>query len=244
VIPLYLYARCPFCQDEYFEPIDTYSLAGWSPSLRLEKRFYVPESYPLPKPCSHFIGIHQFVNLHHHPPTEMEYFPNECGEVPYLTPWFFPDDLGAKAILHALPICRLENEQFVPSYTVFSLTYFSLNPKELLRRHHAAEAEWAKDDPDYYGVDLYSPASGKLNLQALAPWVKRNLLGWIAKTIPNLHDLIQWVEHGQLGWLDVTQPNLPIRFGNTTEFPAIYQNIEGIRHASTWHAGKMNIRPF
>lgn len=223
VVPLYTYAICPICRHEYREPADTYSLGGWGPYPDLMPALYViPSEYPTNPPCAHFLGIHAFLNLHGHLPTEVDYLSNRTGEVPYLTPWFFPDDIESYAVLHALPICRLEAEQFVPRYTIFSLTYFSQQPKEVLQRHYAEEAEYAKGDPEYYGTTVCPAPIYPVRLDEA------------------LYDLSAWAARGQLGWLDFTRADTPLRIGAGLQLPETYRNIQGNRNIYVWRKGKMH----
>jgi hypothetical protein len=206
---------------QYCEPADTYSLAAWNAHEILHQTLFVYEQYPRPTPCAHFMGIHKFINLHDQVPTEKDYFANHTGEVPYLTPWFFPEDIKTQAVLHALPICRVDRDRFVPSYTVFSLTYFSQKPREVLRRHFQAEAKNLKDDPDYHPPTVHPPWGGD-----------------------QLYDLAQWAQQGKLGWLDVTQLGLPLRLGQGAELPTMYRQIAGSRRVYTWRNGRLIVRPF
>jgi len=220
IVPHYTYAYCPICQARYHEPADTYSIDGWGMYPDLKKTLYnIYSTYPR---CPHFLGIHAFFNLHGNFPNEVDYLSNRAGEAPYLTPWFFPDDIASYAVLHALPVCRIEAEQFVPRYTAFSLTYFSQHPKLVLKRHYAVEAERGKDDPEYYPAIFYP-----------APV-------YPARIDEALYDLPAWVARGQLGWLDFTQANMPLRIGVGLELPEIYRAIQGSRNTYVWRKGKIH----
>lgn len=217
LIPTYIYARCPICQYEYHEQVDTYHIGAWKTHLSLSSTLYVPDDYPRPKPCSHFLGIHRFINLHHREPDERDYMENRTGEVPYVTPWLFEYGIETYAVLHALPICINNNNQFLPAYTIFCLTYFSSDREELLKRHYAAEAEWGKGDPDYYPTMLYPPNS----------------------TQKRLYDLDYWVTNDKLGWLDIESSDLSLlRHSNSRVLPEIYRGIQGNRSSYVWHRGQ------
>lgn len=247
VIPHYVYAHCPMCHVQYREPADTYSIRGWgSPSILRETLYVLPGEYPTNPPCPHFLGIHTFLNLHGNLPSELTYLENSTGEVPYLTPWFFPIDIESYAVLHALPICRIEAgvsvelvqpgipvshalpifrieaDRFVPSYTVFSLTYFSQQPKEVLRRHYAEEAERGKGDPEYFPATVHPPR----------PLDTRGY-------DETLYDLPAWAARGQLGWIDFTQANTPLQIGVGSQLPEIYRQIQGSRKTYVWRNGEM-----
>jgi hypothetical protein len=221
LLPQYTFARCPICGNCYTHSADTYSLRGWNASndrlLALYR--YVPYQ-PL---CAHFLGIHEFMNLHDQEPSELGYLANSAGEVPRLTPWFLPEDIPSFAVLHALPICRIEAEQFVPAYTVFILTYFSENPGLLLERHYQTEAERGRGDPEYY--------PGFFSL----PGLTRN---YDEKLSAPYYELDQRADRGQLGWLDYTRADLPLCLGTGKRLPGIYRHVEGRRYMYTWRDGR------
>ncbi|MGQ0603749.1 MAG: hypothetical protein ACT4QE_18875 [Anaerolineales bacterium] len=226
IVPHHTYAYCPICRTQYREPADTHELRGWGPSQDLLQVLYgVPGEYPTNSPCPHFLGIHAFLNLHGNLPSEITYLENSTGEVPYLTPWFFPGDIESYAVLHALPICRIEADQFVPRYTVFSLTYFNQDPKLVLKRHYAVEAERGKNDPEYDAATVYPPGAI-----------------YTGREDETLYDLPSWAARGLLGWLDFTQANTPLQIGVGSKLPEIYQQIQGSRKTYVWRKGR--IHPF
>jgi hypothetical protein len=170
--------------------------------------------------------MHVFLNLHDKQPKEVEYMENNTGEVPYITPWNFPDGLESYAVLHALPICRIENTQFVPRYTVFSIAYFSRD-LDLLFRHFSTEAEAAgvKDDPEYYPATVWPP--GNMNTHQYDE---------------SLYDLTAWAERGQLGWLDVTKTDQSLCLGMGMQLPEMYRQIKGRRWRFVWDKGRIKPR--
>jgi len=115
------------------------------------------------------------------------------------------------AVLHALPICRVEATAFVPRYTVFALIYFSEDKAAVLGRVLAGEAARANVDSEYFASILDLPDSSGA-----------------------AYDLDVWAARGQLGWLEITQPDLPLRMGKDQQLPALYQHIEGNRWSYTY----------
>jgi len=227
IIPTYTYACCPVCHTQYSEPADTYSILGWASYNFSLKNLYVLTGHdPTKEPCPHFLGMHVFLNLHDEQPTEIKYMKNNTGEVPYITPWNFPEDLESYAVLHALPICRIEDNEFVPRYTVFILTYFNRDLESLFR-HFAAEAKakGVKDDPEYYPATVWPP--GTVDTKQYNE---------------SLYDLAEWAERGQLGWLDVTKPDTPLCLGTGMQLPEMYQRIEGKRWRYAWDKGHIQPR--
>jgi hypothetical protein len=220
-IPWYPYAICPVCGQVYQEPADTYQLGSWASQLILRRALYVVrERFPLPAPCAHFMGIHCFFNLHGVVLSEVKYFSNQTAEVPYLTPWFFPGDIATWAVLHALPICRLEEGRFIPRYTLFALTYFSADAAEVLRRHYASEAIRGEGDREFYPGALYPPPSDP---------------SW--GTEKALYDLTAWAQRGQLGWLEDSQPAPTLHLGQGQKLPLEYAQIIGNRGAYIYRSG-------
>lgn len=235
IIPVYTYAHCPICHAQYHEQIDTYSILGWNSYLDLQHELYIePETnYPLSQPCPHFLGLHAFLSLHDNQPTEVPDLENLTGEVPYITPWYFPDGFESYVVLHSLPICRIESNKFEPRYTVFILSYFSQDLKEL-RGHLLAEerAKHLTDDPEYYPATVERPGSG---IHVIAG-VDTN------RYDESLYDLAVWAERGQLGWLDVTEVNLPLRLGVGMYLPEMYSQIKGRRWQYAWRDGQIQPR--
>jgi hypothetical protein len=192
--------------------------------------------YPRPI-CSHLLGTHEFFHLHGHIPAEVDELTLDSGEVPLVTPWFL-DKLGGCAVLHALPICRLEQGKLVPAYTRFFLTYFSQDPRQTLEATYALQAEAAKDD-SYYPYTIAS-GYGIYNTRGQMPAGD----GWESMRDPTRayyeekYDLPRWARLGKLGYLDYTSPELPLRIRDGLELPALYFPIEGRRYHFIWSNGK------
>jgi len=225
MLPSYLFARCPLCQEQWQEQIDVYSLLGWSSThtalgctvYDFPNRRPKHERDPIHNGCLHCTSVHLFLSLHGNLPVEIPYLANNTGEVPRITRWALPDDIESYVIIHALPICRIETEQFIPSYTLFIMTYFSVDPQEIIRRHYAIEAERGKGDREYYPAGLDRP-----DMRSLAePY----------------YDLQTWATQGRLGYLDFTDPDLALRIGSGNKLPTIYQKIPGARYTFTWRKG-------
>ena len=223
-LPRCLFARCPFCAREYVEPVDIYNIGVWSRGVF---DTYVDDTlssiniflnYPKPSSCRHYMGLQKFVNLGGQAPNEFQ-VPNKlrwlhvaAGEVPYISPNFFQVDISTKAVLHGIPIYKAVGDQFIPVYTVFVLTYFSLDRYALQSAILKAQIEPGKIyDDDYLPTLVNYPNSD-----------------------PKNYDLPYWVAQGKLGWLDITDPDfLLLCFRDDAEFPAIYQNIAGLRRPHT-----------
>lgn len=129
-IPEYLIARCPLCGATYSAQLDTYSLKYWLRPIYGRAVFH---DRGQTIGCSHFVVVHHFINLNGVKPTEIDYKRLNC-EVPHVIPVFLPDDIESYAVMHALPICRVEEERFVPRYSLYTITYYSEAPSVLIKR--------------------------------------------------------------------------------------------------------------
>jgi hypothetical protein len=228
LLPTYSFAECPFCHTRFTDQFDTYHLPLRFNPYELEGASLW---HPIDKPCPHFYGVHSFLHLHHHEPSEVDaltYYGYDslaigldmgAGEVPYLTDWLISDKMESYATIHALPICRPEDEQFVPTYTLFILTYFSESPG-ILYADYIAKITKVIPGEDCDGW------TGGYSL------VGRSVITSIS------YDLNAYAHRGRLGWLDYTQSDLPLAIAADQDLPAIYRNIEGMRHGYSWRKGK------
>lgn len=223
LLTMYTFARCPFCAVTCQQLADTYSLAGWSDfSVALSKGYYRlhnPERHYTHFGCPHLFATQQFLHLHDHLPHERDYLSCDSGEVPYLTNWFFHDDLATRVILHALPICRMVEEQFIAAYTVFSLTYFCEDEKLLRRRHFEWQRKEGKGDPEFYPAGFQFPSE--------------------ESSADKAYDLVAWAQRGQLGYIDHINSGFPLSIGVGLSLPALYRHILGKRYGYIWRNGTL-----
>lgn len=216
-IPTYLVARCPFCAATYTAKIDTHSLTGWAPHPELDDGVYDEDHQQIG--CTHFVAVQTFVNLYGQLPTELTYYSSHL-DVPFVTPTLLPPDLPSVAVMHSLPICRLEHERFVPRYGAYMLTYYALHgPAALRDRRRAENAVTVAADPSFHPTLLYS------NAEAAAQ--------------PATFDLVQWVARGKLHWLDLSRAELPLKAGPAADFP--YVNIQGYCRHYAYRDGNLEV---
>jgi hypothetical protein len=213
-VPWYLISRCPLCGAVYTEQLDTHSLLGWKAYPDFWEFVYAT---PQRTDCRHFLAVQLFINLHGVVPYEKRYFSNQ-SEVPYVMPVFLPDDIESYAVMHSLPICRLEDEEFVPRYSLYTLTYYSTD----------LHAMWDRRRAEYRGEDYG-------HFPKLHTWRR-------ARDTPEVWDLALWVRKGKLLWLDLEQDDLPLKAGPVEEFP--YADIEGIPKTYTYREGELRIDPY
>lgn len=201
-LPIYLLARCPFCAAAYTAKIDTHSLFGWVPHPEKYKGVYDEEHQQID--CAHFVGVQTFVNLRNQVPRELAYYSSHL-DVPFVTPTLLPLDASSIAVMHGLPICRLEHEQFVPRYVAYTISYFTLQPLELRARRRAENQVTIARDHSFYPTLLYTNAEAAVQ--------------------PETFDLQHWVRQDKLYWLDLTAPDLPLKANPVETFP--YTGIQG-----------------
>ena len=150
-----------------------------------------------------------FLNLNGHHPTEITSLLNECGDIPIVLPDLLNSDIKTVAVMHSLPICRVESDEFVPRYSVYTVTYYSQNPRTV--RQQALDSKWAH--VDFSQQDGYHPGylyddSSLISRQSLAG------------------DLLHWVKQNKLFWLNLDDPDLGLLSSPVTHFP--YAGIEGL----------------
>jgi len=111
-LPEYLLARCPLCGATYTGVLDTHSLCTeWVTSADIYSAVYDDQRQRIG--CRHFVAVQTFINLNGFLPTELNFYHVEL-DVPFIMPVFVPDDIPSFAVIHSLPICRIENNTFVP----------------------------------------------------------------------------------------------------------------------------------
>ena len=121
-----------------------------------------------------------------------------------------PDALGADTLAFpsaSVAICRVENQQFVPRYCAYMITYYAPDPLQLRLQQ--------------YGV---TEALAYLNVNRLRTLFWRT---YEAVQHPIVYDLAAWVAPGRLLWLDLTKAEQPLVSGPAEAFP--YQSIAGDR---------------
>jgi hypothetical protein len=174
-MPSYLIARCPLCGATYSAQLNTYSLKYWPrPTITYGSTIFDERGQEVN--CSHFVVVHHFINLNGVMPTELDRKTLDC-EVPYLLSVFLPDDIESYAVMHALPICRVEEDRFVPRYSVYMITYYSEEPSVLIKRRW----EIASGGCMFWGRGLIAKESWDL-----AKWVRAGKLQWLDPEEPDL----------------------------------------------------------
>lgn len=222
-IPTYTYAVCPFCSHRFMDAINTNSLYGW-PGVASGKLGRLPYRTPgtavvYDPVCVHYAGVHVFLNMHDHPPP-FSYFTSWTTEVPYITPWLVPADIPSAAVFWATPICDVIDGIFVPTSTMFILTYFSDDMPTIVRRYMTQEVALYGHDPAYYPTLLAGPHERP------------------APDQPDLYDLAAWADRRVLFWLEGSGAEPVLRTSGATPFPAMFQHIQGDRNGFSYRRGR------
>lgn len=192
-MPAYVIARCPICLEKNIEKLDTYSMQNW----RIAVGKAVFDHRTIVHYCKHFTLVQTFFHFHNIWPAEAR---GMLGpEVPHVIGHLLENG-WCRAVIHALPVCRIEDHDFVPRYTIFMVSYFSEQPED------------AYQTVIRFNVDYVEPG---VAWPFIAP-PDGYELWW---------DLNHWVSAGQLLWLDSHDPEFGIRTGDIDAFP--YRNISG-----------------
>jgi hypothetical protein len=183
--------------------------------------------------CEHFVAVQTFVNLNHVMPTEIQYENIAC-DVPFVMPSFVPNYHPSIAVIHSLPICRMEHSSeprhiwpffrrehraFVPRYTAYMVTYYARHPDVILQQRRAENDRFGRGDPDAHMTWLFTAGE--------------------ARAHPESWDLPLWVTRGKLQWIDPATDDLALRSGPVTAFP--YNGIQGYRRPITIRRGRITV---
>lgn len=199
-LPQYLIASCPFCHVPYIASFDTHSL--------MPNMFYPTNFRSLFRDdakehkCRHFVAVARFINLNGELPQEYARWHNSLGDVPVVVPILIKEDYEA-AVIHSLPICRVEKDDFVPRYVVYITTYYSTSVDKTIKARRAELASLPNIDND-----ILTLLDGS----------------FAAREEPIVKDLAHWVRIKKLYWLDLQTNEL--KTGALNNFP--YDSIDGV----------------
>lgn len=110
VCPRYLISRCPICGAEHSGKVDTHSITSWNNSSSHQIGQHFGRSKAEQIGCQHFVCIQKFVNLEGIIPVEREVFEIQLHR-PFVMPFYLPDSPLSAAVIHSLPIHRIEDRQ-------------------------------------------------------------------------------------------------------------------------------------
>ena len=186
-LPVYVLARCPICGGRVSEPVDTFSLSGlgwwlsessgfgWlgrriSQARNLKALIAPREGGPSYRAeCEHARAVTYGVNLHGIIPDDVqmtEYIVIGSGRPGVLRP--FMERAGSYAVVHALPVGRLDDVAWQPRYTAYFVCYFA---------EEAGAFEESLAPQDWYGDKFVWPYD-QMDYD-LVPWLEKGKLFWI-----------------------------------------------------------------
>ncbi|MEZ4709783.1 MAG: hypothetical protein R3A44_21435 [Caldilineaceae bacterium] len=205
-LPMYALARCPICNSVYQGRIDTHSLLTWKRFHPEVRNSIYRDTYELPR-CNHFVAAQPFLNLNGFLPSETSYISNGNGDIPIVSPELLLDETNSYAVMHCLPICRIEEQQFVPRYSLYIITYYADEPEQVRARAR----------------EILFPPGSKVHWGTILDSCDR--LHWE----PQVADLQYWVNKEKLFWLDLVDQSLPLIGRQSVNFP--YSGIYGFGRA-------------
>lgn len=175
-LPIHLLAQCPYCGSRILQPVDTFSLTGFHPMLNIAELYHGREWRTAKRPprqrCEHALLAMVSVNLNGLMPNDSPEWALQrrwmpMDSAPYVMVW----PLIARqtsAVVHALPIGRLDDAEPIHRYTAYFVTYFVSDKSNLYTKEM-----WVP-------TDLGEPAVGAVQIDTdLVKWVKAGRLYWL-----------------------------------------------------------------
>jgi hypothetical protein len=174
-LPIHKLARCPYCGTDILRPVDSFSLMGFDPDLDATELYGGEPEWPSPPPrqhCRHALGATLSVNLNGLQPDDLrDWMLWDKTLFMRSAPYFMVWPLIARytsAVVHALPIGRLDDEEPIHRYTAYFTTYFAGDRTNLRTREM-----WVPND-------VGGPAMGAVQTDAdLLKWVRAGRLYWL-----------------------------------------------------------------
>ena len=178
-LPIHLVAQCPYCGSYVLQPIDSFSFMGFYHRLDIRNLYYGRDwmsGHPPRQRCQHALLAMVSVNLNGLLPNDLPQWAlrvkwggggREFDAAPYVMVW----PLIARrtsAVVHALPIGRLDDPEPIHRYTAYFVTYFVGDESNLYTNEM-----WVPND-------LGEPATGGVQIDTdLLKWVRAGRLYWM-----------------------------------------------------------------
>ncbi|MBN2257476.1 MAG: DUF2283 domain-containing protein [Anaerolineaceae bacterium] len=200
-LPIHFFAQCPYCDSPVLQPLDSFSLLGFHPALKIDELYWGrawDEGKPPRQRCRHALLSTFSVNLEGQGPDDLPGWAlrvvwgaqaREFDAAPIVMVW----PLIARqtsAVVHALPMGRLDDPEPIHRYTAYCTTYFVGDESNLY------------EDEMWVPNDLGDAATGGVRIDT---------------------DLLKWVRAGRLYWMDPEDTSRLVK-GPAEEFP--YANIQ------------------
>ncbi len=186
-LPIHLLARCPYCGSRILRPMDTFSLIGYYPFFNVAELYHGGVEWrtgrPPRKTCKHAVVADFSIHLNGLTPDDLAKWVGRARSLrlssePIVLVWL----LIAKqtsAVIHALPVGRLDDPEPIHRYTAYFITYFASDETNLY-----SEAMWVP-------TDVGLPATGAVEIDNdVVKWVKAGRLLWLDPTDPD-HPLVR-----------------------------------------------------
>jgi len=175
-LPIQLLAQCPYCGTYILQPVDVYSLMGFHGNYKAIKTFHGHEDWreftPYKQICPHALCATFSVDLHGRTPDDLSPWLHGArirllDNAPYVMIW----PLIARytsAVMHALPIGRMDDDEPTHHYTMHIVTYFVREDSNLRT-------------PDLWiSNEFGQPATGAVWYDVdLLKWVRAGRLFWM-----------------------------------------------------------------
>ncbi len=189
-LPLHMLAICPYCGSKVLQPFDSFSLAGLYSDFEVTEIYMGgPEWFSRTGPggnCAHALFTTLFINLNNLIPDDLPAWLFGLGRLgnralpldssPSVVVW----PLIARrtsAVIHALPIGRLDDPRLIHRYTAYFVTYFADDGSNLL-----------SDEKMWVSGSWAIPATGGVYIDFdLHRWIEVERLFWVNPT--NMHEL-------------------------------------------------------
>jgi hypothetical protein len=175
-LPIHKLAQCPYCRTHILQPLDCFSLLGFDSYLNATEAYWGGSEWRLGLPprqsCPHAVCATLSVNLNGLKPDDLVGWmladkTRLMRSAPYVMVW----PLIARytsAVVHALPIGRLDDEEPIHRYTAYFTTYFAGD-----RTNLRTKEMWVPND-------VGGPAMGLVQVDIdLLKWVRAGRLYWL-----------------------------------------------------------------
>ncbi len=212
-------AVCPFCGFKNRYRFDLCTMKYWTfprESLSLSSPTVIEELEGLEHHyCEHATLLDVFLHLngiepYRDPPEGRTRLADLGPEVPGVMKEYLDAGLGLKAVITCLPICRIEEDKFVPVHKAYILTYF------LPERNYKLDCRGVNRAPTGARSKLFHEIYPKVE-----PWAR---FGFIIQDVDMYLD--PYVERGDLHWMENNNFNKAFA-KDLARFP--FKGIEGRR---------------
>jgi hypothetical protein len=104
-----LISRCPFCGAAHTAFVDCHSIYNlWATSANIRNHgISFGNSKTEEVGCKHFNRVQRFLNIEGTVPVEIVAL-NIDTHIPFIMPFYLPEDVPSAAVIHSFPICRIE----------------------------------------------------------------------------------------------------------------------------------------